>query len=64
MVPLTYLAATHIIISFTYIYIQIYLIVWIDVAAEEEGISHKYKINFTYFIDTSEFTLILLISYF
>ena len=34
--------------------------VWIDVAVVEEGISHKYKINFTYIVDTSEFTLIIL----
>ena len=40
------------------------MIVWIDVAAVEDGISHKYKINLTYIIDTSEFTLIILISYF
>ena len=37
------------------------MIVWIDVAVVEEGISHKYKINFTYIIDTSEFTTIILL---
>ena len=45
------------------------MIVWIDVVVVEEGISHKYKINITYIdiievIDTSEFTLEILISYF
>ena len=40
------------------------MIVWIDVAVVEAGILHRYKKNFTYFIGTSEFTLIILISYF
>ena len=39
---------------YIYVYIYAYMIVWNDVALAEEVISHKYKINFTYFIDTSE----------
>ena len=34
---------------------------WIDVTVVGEGIQHKYKLNFTYFIDTSEFTLIIIL---
>ena len=50
-------------LSYIYTYI-LYMIVWIDVAIVEEVITHRYKINVTYFIDTSEFTLIILINYF
>ena len=65
MVLSTYLAATYN-LQFTCIciYIYIYMIVWIYVAVVEEGISPKYKINVIYFIVTSEFTLMILISYF
>ena len=33
-------------------------------AVVEEGISHRYNISVAYFIDISEFTLIILVSYF
>ena len=46
-----------------YYALYIYVIVWIVVAVVEEGISHRYKINIVFFIDTSQFTLTILISY-
>ena len=60
MIRFTYLAATH----DNFICIYIYMIVWIDAVVVEEVISLKWKLNFTYLMDTSEFTLIILISYF